>query len=326
METEGTIIPTRRLVAFLAVLEHGGVSRAAERLGVRQPTVSGLIRSLERDIGTDLFVPARRTAAADGRGHGARAARRPRCCAAVEEAGEAVARADRDARRHLSIAAGEALATHVLPPAVAQLRERLPGLTVEFVVGDEARVVEALRSGEVDAALLTDRTEARDLEMHDYAPGRLVLVAAPTHRLVGRPRIAWRDLARETLVVRDAGTVNRREVEQMLTAAGVAPRARLVASSLEAVKRCAEAGLGVTVVPNIAVERELAEGLLVELALDAPGLDYRFILATRRGETAAADGQRAARDHAGAGNRLTRSGTRRTMCRNRPAMLLPLRK
>ena len=33
METEGTIIPTRRLVAFLAVLEHGGVSRAAERLG-----------------------------------------------------------------------------------------------------------------------------------------------------------------------------------------------------------------------------------------------------------------------------------------------------
>ena len=70
----------------------------------------------------------------------------------------------------------------------------------------------------------------------------------------------------------------------MLTAAGVAPRGRLVASSLEAVKRCAEAGLGVTVVPNIAVERELAEGLLVELALDAPGLDYRFILATRRGE------------------------------------------
>jgi len=283
MEPEGTIIPTRRLVAFLAVLEHGGVSRAAERLGVRQPTISGLIRSLERDVGTDLFVrrsgPLRPTAAGTALApHAARLLR------AVEEAGEAVARADRDARRHLSIAAGEALATHVLPPAVSRLRDRLPGLTVEFVVGDEARVVEALRSGEVDAALLTDRTEARDLDMHDYAPGRLILVAAPTHRLVGRPRIAWRDLARETMVVRDAGTVNRREVEQMLTAAGVAPKARLVASSLEAVKRCAEAGLGVTVVPSIAVERELAEGLLCELPLDAPGLEYRFILATRRGE------------------------------------------
>jgi DNA-binding transcriptional LysR family regulator len=246
--------------------------------------VSGLIRSLERDVGTDLFVrrpgPLRPTAAGT-----ALATHAVRLLRVVEEASEAVARADRDARRHLAIAAGEALATHVLPPAVARLRERLPGLTVEFVVGDEARVVEALRSGEVDAALLTDRTQARDLDMHDYQPGRLVLVAAPSHRLVGRPRVAWRDLAGETLVVRDAGTINRREVEQMLTAAGVAPKSRLVASSLEAVKRCAEAGLGVTVVPQIAVERELAEGRLVELALDAPGLAYRFVLATRRGET-----------------------------------------
>src|SRR3954463_4929888 len=154
MEREGTFVPTRRLVAFLAVLEHGGVSRAAERLppaptargggrlGVRQPTVSGLIRSLERDVGTDLFVrrpgPLRPTAAGT-----ALATHAARLLKVVEEATEAVARADRDARRPLAIAAGEALATHVLPPAVARLRERLPGLTVEFVVGDEARVVEA---------------------------------------------------------------------------------------------------------------------------------------------------------------------------------------
>src|SRR5258706_8200967 len=120
MEPEGTIISTRRLVAFLAVLEHGGMSRAAERLGVRQPTISGLIRSLERDVGTDLFVrrsgPLRPTAAGTALApHAARLLR------AVEEAGEAVPRADRDARRHLSIAAGEALATHVLPPAVSSL-------------------------------------------------------------------------------------------------------------------------------------------------------------------------------------------------------------
>jgi DNA-binding transcriptional LysR family regulator len=46
-----------------------------------------------------------------------------------------------------------------------------------------------------------------------------------------------------------------------------------------------EAGLGVTIVPSIAVVRELIEGRLVEVPLDAPGLDYRFRLATRRDET-----------------------------------------
>ena len=95
---------------------------------------------------------------------------------------------------------------------------------------------------------------------------------------------------------------------------------------LEAVKRCAEAGLGVTVVPVIAVERELAEGLLVELPLDAPGLDYRFILATRRGEDVPPTVAALLEILRTAGDRLTLSGTRRTMSRNIPATLLPLRK
>jgi DNA-binding transcriptional LysR family regulator len=152
------------------------------------------------------------------------------------------------------------------------------------VVGDETRVVDALRIGEVDAALMTDRTDARDLVIHDVGPGRLVLVVAPGHRLAGKRRATLADLARETLVVRDAGTVNRREVDTMLGQAGVRPRHLLVASSLEAVKRCVEADLGVTIVPAIAVGRELADGRLTEAPIEAAGLDYRFVLCTRRDE------------------------------------------
>ena len=71
----------------------------------------------------------------------------------------------------------------------------------------------------------------------------------------------------------------------MLRRADVEPRNRLVASSLEAVKRCVEAGLGVTLVPSIAVERELADGTLVELPLEeTEGFDYGFVLCTRAGE------------------------------------------
>ena len=216
MEPEGTIIPTRRLVAFLAVLEYGGVSRAAERLGV----------SPADHLRADALAGARRRHRAVrarpgrcGRPPAGTALRAPRraLLRARGGGGRGGARADRDARRHLSIAAGEALATHVLPPAVSQLRERLPGLTVEFVVGDEARVVEALRAGEVDAALLTDRTEARDLDdarLRAGPPG----AGRRAHAPAGRPAAhrAGATWPAQTLVVRDAGTVNRREVEQML--------------------------------------------------------------------------------------------------------------
>ena len=280
----GGIVATRRLQAFLGVVEHGGFSRAAERLGISQPTVSQLVAALERSVGAPLIVRGRGALRPTPAGralipHAARLLRD------AEAAAEAVAAADRDARRHLRIAAGEALATHVLPPAVARLKERLPGLAATFVVGDEARTLEALRSGEVDGALLTSRTEARDLVPHDYAEGRLVLVTAPDDPFASRSRVVPADLGGRTIVVRDAGTVNRREVEQMLETAGVEAPSRLVASSLEAVKRCVEAGLGVTIVPSIAVVRELEEGRLVAVPLDVPGLSYRFRLCTRVDET-----------------------------------------
>jgi DNA-binding transcriptional LysR family regulator len=279
----GGIVATRRLEAFLAVVEHAGFSRAAERLGVSQPTVSQLVGSLERAVGAPLLVRGRGTVRPTAAGR-ALLPHAARLLAEAEAAAQAVLSADRDARRQLRVAAGEALATHVLPRAVAALRIRLPGLVTTFVVGDEARTVEALRGGEVDAALLTDRTDARDLDTVDVAPGRLVLVVAADDPLSARGPVRAADLAGLTLVVRDAGTVNRREVEAMLSTAGVEPGSRLVASSLEAVKRCVEAGLGVTIVPSIAVVRELAEGRLVEVPLDAAELDYRFRLATRRAE------------------------------------------
>ncbi len=286
MADGGGIVQTRRLEAFLAVVEHAGFSRAAERLGVSQPTVSQLVRALERDVGADLLIRARGAVRPTAAGR-ALVPFAAQLLATVEDAAEAIGRADRDARRHLAVAAGEALATHVLPRAVAAIRERLPGLQVTLVVGDELRVVEALRSREVDAALLTDRTDTRDLTTHDYAPGRLVLVAAHGSRLAAAQAATMADLAAETLVVRDAGTVNRREVDAMLARADVRPRSRLVASTLEAVKRFVEAGLGVTIVPVIAVERELADGRLVEVPLDADGLDYRFVLCTRKDEPVA---------------------------------------
>ena len=122
------------------------------------------MQALERSVGTELLV----------RGRGA--VRPTPAGTALRPHAVALLRATRSARptpcraptatcaATSRIAAGEALATHVLPPAVSRLRERLPGLVATFVVGDEVRVLEALRGGEVDAALMTDRTDASDLD------------------------------------------------------------------------------------------------------------------------------------------------------------------
>jgi len=203
------------------------------------------------------------------------------------EAEAAVERAASEERTRLWLAAGEAIATYTLPPALARLRQRLPRLDARVVVGGEARILTALRSGEADAALLTEHTSPPDIERVTYARGRTALIAAADEPPSDRP-LELRDLADRVLVVRDRDTINRREVDGALALAGVEPAGRLEASSLEAVKRCVEAGLGVAIVPAIAVVRELEVGTLRELPMRRPALEFDFALAWRRGEPPAA--------------------------------------
>jgi DNA-binding transcriptional LysR family regulator len=277
-----SIYPTTQLRSLVEVAASGSFTRAAEGLGVAQPTVSGAIAALESRVGAPLLVRARRgvTLTAAGR---ALLPHAQRALALAADAEAAVDRAVAGERLRLWVAAGEALATYVLPGALARLRERMPSVEAGFVVGDVARVLSALRAGEVDAALVTGETLTSDIESARFGRTRLVLVAPATER---EPPglITPQDLSARTLVVRDRGTVNRGQVERWLERAQVEPAGRLEAHSLEAVKHCVEAGLGVAVVPDLAVAHELELGTLRRLDMAGPALELDLCLAWRRGE------------------------------------------
>ncbi len=279
-----SIYSTAQLRALVEVAAEGSFTRAAERLGVSQPTVSGAVAALEQRVGTPLVVRARRGVGLTAAGR-ALLPHAERALTLAAEAEAAVDRAVAHERLRLWVAAGEALATYVLPDALARLRARMPSLDAGFVVGDVARVLSALRSGEVDAALLTAHTAAGDIQTEPFGRLGMVLVGGAGEPAPSEP-LGLADLAARVLVVRDRGTVNRRQVDRLLAEAGVEPAERLEACSLEAVKRCVEAGLGVAVLPDVAVADELARGTLRRLPTRRPILDVELCAAWRRGEPA----------------------------------------
>ena len=196
-----------RLQALIAVAESGSFTAAARRLDVSQPTVSTLIASLERRIGTRLFDRSRSAVVATAAGN-ALIPRARELLVIAEQAAHAIDASVSPGRKHLSVAGGQALVTYTLPPALADLRAVLPGLTADVIVGDEARVLAAVRSGEAACGLVTDRTDPRDLVVEAYAEDRLVAIVTPGHRLAGASTglAALRD---ETLVSRDRVNVDR---------------------------------------------------------------------------------------------------------------------
>ena len=113
----------------------------------------------------------------------------------------------------------------------------------------------------------------RSLTFIPFRDNEMVAVAAPGHALVDAPSISLLRLAEETLLVREAGSGTRKAFEAYCLQQGVLFPRRQQLGSLEAVKRGAQAQLGVAVLPREAVAGELADGRLC--ALDVKGLPLR---------------------------------------------------
>ena len=275
---------TARLRAFVCVADAASFTRAAEALGTSQPTVSTLVAALERRVGTPLF-DRRRGAVTLTKAGAALLPRALEIMRVAEQATVAIDAATHPERRHLAIAGGEGLVTYTLPAALALLRRKLPGLTTAVIVGDETRVLQAVRSGEAQCGLVTDLAAPHDLVLEPYAEDELRVICAPGHALAGTTA-DLATIARHGLVVRDAAKSDRRQLEKLLAEAGVKPSSRLVVESLEAVKRCVEANLGVAFVPGVSIRRELAAGTLARVHTPEPLPTMRPCLAREHGQPA----------------------------------------
>lgn len=282
MNTVDLLSDAARLRAFLAVVEHGGFSRAAAALGVTQPTVSSLVAALERRVGSPLVVRSRSGTTPTPAG-AALVPHAERLLAVAEEAVRAVDAASSAGRRRLAVAGGEALVTNLLPPALAELRGRLPRLTVTLRAAEPGRALAELRSGEVGCVLMSVAAAPDDVAMTPVADDTLVLVGSADGPSAVTPVPLAEVLAGATLVVREAGRADRAEIDALLRQTGVEPAERMVVAGLEAALRAVEAGLGVAMLPGVAVRRELADGRLRAVPVTTPLPRLTYGVGVRRG-------------------------------------------
>lgn len=255
----------RLLRTFRAVAGAGSFTRAAADLGYVQSNVTAQIKALERDLGTPLFERlGRRIVITD-------AGRRlvpyaERILRLAEEATEDLRTGGDEVAGTLRIGAAETLCAYRLPEVLRTLRVRLPRLRVVFRPASRSALLADLSAARIDAALLLEEPiAAPDLAVEVLCAEPVVFVAAPDHRLAGADPVTAADLATEHLIQVEPDCAHRQVVDRELRSAGIDPPVLAEFVSLEAVKRCAVAGLGVAALPAVAVAAELARGELVGL-------------------------------------------------------------
>ncbi|BBN97112.1 MULTISPECIES: LysR family transcriptional regulator [Deinococcus] len=257
------------LLTFVRVARLGSLSAAAEELNLTQPAVSSQLKLLTQAVGEPIFRRHRTGVTLTGAGEG------------LLVHAQALGRVMDGARTYvherqgletgtLRLAASSTIAASLLPAALASYHAQYPGVAFEIRQGNTQEVMGLLQAGQIEVALIEGPPGPLPAEwqVQVFGHDELVLVAAPDHPLVD-------SFPADTvlpLIWREHGSGTREVAEQALAHTRMVGSNRLELPGTEAVKEAVIQGLGVALLPELRVRREVQSGVLVRLPLDLPEL------------------------------------------------------
>lgn len=254
-----------QLEAFLQVAHHRSFSRAAEALFLTQPSVTARIQSLEREIGERLFERTGRSVTLTDAGI-AFLPHAQRALTAVQEGQDAI-----NAVRHgdvgsVRLGASTSIATYVLPGILKKFHQERPRVHVHLSSGNSEEMIAALIAGEIHVAIcrLTQHPEVESLHLFN---DDLALVVGVNHPFASKGRVSVQEAGREPFLFFERSSSYHSLIYSMFLRAGVVPESIMELDSMETTKHLVEAGLGISILPVISVEREVADGTLKRLEI-----------------------------------------------------------
>ncbi|HEY5853056.1 MAG TPA: LysR substrate-binding domain-containing protein [Aldersonia sp.] len=272
-----------QLRAFAAVAEHRHFRTAATRLNVSQPTLSQALAALEQGLGVQLIERSTRRVLVTEAG------RRllPHAVAVLDAADRFTAAAAGIGERlagPLRMGMIPTVAPYVLPTLLPMLARDVPGLELQVVEHQTATLLDRLRAGALDVAVVALPAATAGIDEIALFDEPFVLVVPPDHQLAGRKRVRPDVLAGLPLLLLDEGHCLRDQALDLCRTVGAHPGGvgDTRAASLGTVVQCVAGGLGVTLVPEMALDVETARADLgiVRFADPAPGRTIGLVFRT----------------------------------------------
>ncbi|GAA2354334.1 LysR family transcriptional regulator [Catellatospora methionotrophica] len=240
----------RQLEYFVMVAEEQNFTRAAERVHISQSGVSAQIRQLERELGAELFDRSTRAATLTVAGKAALEHARA-ALAAAGAVSQAVGEVTDLIRGRLTI--GMVIGCTVTPlfDALAAFHRAHPGVEISLLEDNSDRLVEAVRAGALDLALIGTATATPDgLDALTIISERLVAAVPAGHPLTRKRRVNLRDVGAYPLVCMPPGTGLRTVFDQACAAQSMQPVIALQASAADAIADLATRGLAVAILSD----------------------------------------------------------------------------
>jgi DNA-binding transcriptional LysR family regulator len=238
-------------------VEHGSLTRAAESLGLAQPSLSEQIRLLERGLSATLFqrvgrgvVPTEAARALEPHAQQA--------LDAVDQGGRAVESAGNAVTGTIRFGLFGAAHLYLASQLVADMRDRFPHARLALVGQNSMDTIDRVRRGHLEAALVALPIEDSTLQVHPVVRDEIVYVSADPEHVTGPVRPA--DLAAATLVLSEATwgdeDYTRRQLRQAVQSVGGSLRAVIEVENVETALEVAALGIADAITARSVLRRQ----------------------------------------------------------------------
>ncbi|WP_286923821.1 MULTISPECIES: LysR family transcriptional regulator [Lysinibacillus] len=252
----------KQLQTFLTAAETLSFTQTAQLLDYAQSSITAQIKSLEEELGVILFerLGKRVTLTDEGK-------RLQQYAQKMLELNSEMKKAvsNEQAQVVLKIGAQESQCVYRLPSILQQYQKAYPQVKIIFKPVHTTEVAkDLLQSGNLDVAFISDAyKETPMLYRERLIQEQIIFVSAPTS--IKSHTLSAQQLSAETMLLTENGCSYRNQLEAQLQQEGLLSLQMIEFASIEAIKQCVMAGLGITFLPKMVVEKELENGQLIEL-------------------------------------------------------------
>ncbi|MCC3379975.1 LysR family transcriptional regulator [Paenibacillus farraposensis] len=248
-------------IVFVMVAEKQNFTRAAEALHMTQPAVSQYIQTLERTVGARLLERSNKYVR-------------------LTKAGEIVYHHTQEmirlntqmqylvdelmnkAQGSLSIGASYTYGEYVLPHMIGKMRMKYPLIQPSITIGNTQEIERLVLRNQLDVGIIEWEFQHDHLYIESFADDEMYIVAPQNHRLAGKPQLDLSELQEDIWILREEGSGTREAAEKMFARFQFSPSHVMDFGSTQIIKESIEAGLGISLLSQWAIQKELALGTL----------------------------------------------------------------
>lgn len=275
----------RQLEALVSVIDNGGFGAASRVMHLSQAAVSERIANLENAIEMRLLDRHSREIRPTAIGR-----RFYTMARELLEHREAIylelAELAGVVRGTLNIGASTIPGEYILPQLITGFLNQHPLVNLNVRVSDSSVVMEQVRRGDVDFGLVGARPADKHLNCEELWSDRMLLVAPAGHRFAGRSKVRPEELQEETFIMREQGSGSRKLMEEVLAGHDIELLpVTITLGSTTAVKEAVLGGVGITLLSERAVRKEIDAGILAATVIEGLRFERNFLLITDRKRT-----------------------------------------